>query len=181
MIAKNDLCVSSFRCLEQTEYVEIIRCFCRVEDDSHGSLKKNFPNCCNSMCLLWSIIHCGWSRPAVSDLPPQDHNSCFVMLHFNVEDQLRAFIMEIFIHIPLMLCTLYLFISFSPTVIASRRPWTAENKRCSIPNFTHLKPQIIYYLDRDDLIRSHTISIRRKNMMIIDVSGASVGQGGPEL
>lgn len=66
-------------------------------------------------------------------------------------------------------------------MIASRRPWTAENKRCSIPNFTNLNPQIIYNLDRNDLIRSCTISVRIRNVMIIDVSGASVGQGGPEL
>ncbi|KAI3375223.1 hypothetical protein L3Q82_021720 [Scortum barcoo] len=43
------------------------------------------------------------------------------------ESQLLLFSMAAFINVSLTLCTLYLFISFSPTVNASRRPWTTAD------------------------------------------------------
>lgn len=91
--------------------------------------------------------------------------------------------MEIFINLPLTLCTLYLFTSFSPVVIASRRPWTTDDKRCSIPlysglilTFTNILIVVIEYVP-------YTFGVRQRTEMIIDVSGGPVGpgQGGPEL
>lgn len=92
--------------------------------------------------------------------------------------------MEIFINLPLTLCTLYLFTAFSPVVTAaSRRPWTTGDKRCSIPlycsltlTFTDTLTMVIEYIP-------YNVGIRQRTEMIIDVSGWPVGpgQGGPEL
>lgn len=69
--------------------------------------------------------------------------------------------MGLFNNLLLGLCTLHILINCSPTVTASRRPWTSADKRCSILCFTtsYIILPLRKYHDNCDLIITTCIHV----------------------